>query len=54
LPLPSFAIRLLMGEMGEELLLASTRAIPDKLLASGYAFHHPDLVQALGALLDRR
>ena len=51
LPLPALAVRLMMGEMGEELLLASTRAIPDKLSASGYTFQHPALEEALRHVL---
>ena len=41
LPLPTFAIRLMLGEMGETLLLASTRVVPDALLANGFEFQHP-------------
>lgn len=46
-PLPSFAIRLLLGEMGDALLLASTRVLPKKLVDAGYVFCHPDLRTAL-------
>merc|ERR1712032_834984 len=31
LPLPSFAVSLLFGEMGEEMLLGGVRAVPEKL-----------------------
>ena len=51
LPLPALAVRLMMGEMGEELLLASTRAIPDKLSAAGYTFQQPALEEALRHVL---
>lgn len=40
---PSFIIRTLFGQMGEELLLASTRVEPNKLKATGYCFLHPRL-----------
>jgi uncharacterized protein (TIGR01777 family) len=43
----AFLVRLLMGEMGEEFLLASRRIQPAKLLAAGYPFHFPELEQAL-------
>jgi hypothetical protein len=33
--------------MGDELLLAGQKALPKKLLASGFAFAHPDLESAL-------
>lgn len=50
LPLPSFAARGLFGEMAEELMLASTRVVPEKLLESGYKFQYPDLKDALNHL----
>ncbi len=52
-PLPAFAARLLFGEMADELLLASTRVEPAKLLASGYRFRLPDLEGALRSLLGK-
>jgi len=45
--LPAFLVRALMGEMGQEFLLASRRIQPAKLLAAGYQFRFPDLAQAL-------
>jgi NAD dependent epimerase/dehydratase family enzyme len=45
--MPSFVVRLAMGEMGEEFALASRRARPTKLLAAGYRFRFPDLADAL-------
>ena len=50
---PAFALRLALGEMAEEALLASARAAPTKLLDSGYKFRHPDLEGALRAVLGR-
>jgi hypothetical protein len=44
---PAPALRLLLGEMADALLLASTRAVPQKLLESGFNFIHPDLYGAL-------
>ncbi len=46
-PMPAFAVRLLFGEMGRELLLASTRALPARLLQADYPFQHPQLEDAL-------
>jgi hypothetical protein len=46
-PLPVFAVKLLFGEMGEELLLAGQKVLPKRLLASGFQFSHPDLESAL-------
>ena len=51
--LPAFAARLLFGEMADELLLASTRVEPAKLLASGYRFRLPELEGALRSLLGK-
>ena len=50
-PMPAFAVRLVFGEMGEELFLASQRVEPAKLAASGYQFRHPELRKALEELL---
>lgn len=52
LPIPSFAVRLLFGEMGDALLLSSTRVYPRKLLDSGYEFKHPSLDTALRNILS--
>ena len=53
LPIPSFAIHLGLGEMADELLLASTRVVPDVLQEAGYEFRFPDLEPALRHLLGR-
>jgi hypothetical protein len=45
--LPSFAARLIFGEMAEEVLLASARVLPKRLLQSGYRFKYPELEAAL-------
>jgi hypothetical protein len=50
-PLPEFVIRTVMGEMGQELLLTSARAMPEKLQGAGYEFRHADLDGALRAAL---
>jgi uncharacterized protein (TIGR01777 family) len=52
-PMPAFAVRLVFGEMGEELFLASERVEPAKLSASGYRFKHPELRGALEQILKR-
>jgi uncharacterized protein (TIGR01777 family) len=53
LPLPAVAVKLLFGEMGEELLLGSTRVAPRRLEESRYVFRFPDLEGALRHLLGR-
>jgi len=45
--LPALVVRMVMGEMGEEFLLASRRIQPAKLLATGYQFRFPDLADTL-------
>jgi uncharacterized protein (TIGR01777 family) len=51
-PAPAFALRLLLGEMADALLLVSQRAMPEKLSVSGFAFRHADLEAALRSILD--
>jgi uncharacterized protein (TIGR01777 family) len=51
--LPERAVRLLLGRMGEDLLLPSVRALPAALTAAGYRFRDTDLESALGWMLGR-
>jgi len=51
LPAPAFALRLAVGEMADEALLASTRAVPRRLTQAGFAFSHSTLAQAFAAAL---
>ncbi len=51
--MPTPAVRALFGEMGDALLLSSTRVEPTRLQASGYTFHHPELEGALRHILGR-
>jgi len=52
-PMPAFAARLVFGQMADELLLASQRVEPAKLVACGFVFLHPDLNGALRAILRK-
>jgi uncharacterized protein (TIGR01777 family) len=54
LPVPGFAVSLGLGEFGRSSVLGGRRAVPQKLLDSGFAFAHPDLDGALRAALTRR
>jgi len=47
LPMPALMVKLLFGEMGEELLLQGQYVLPNKLLANDFQFQYPDLEQAL-------
>jgi len=49
--LPALAVRLLLGEMGEALLLDSARILPQRLERAGFRFGHPELEGALRAVL---
>ncbi|HUI73364.1 MAG TPA: TIGR01777 family oxidoreductase [Candidatus Acidoferrum sp.] len=51
LPAPAFALRLVLGEMADALLLSSQRVVPKKLEEIGYRYQHPDLASALAAIL---
>jgi len=53
LPAPAPALRLLFGEMADTALLGSQRALPARLLESGYGFRYPRLEPALRFLLGR-
>jgi uncharacterized protein (TIGR01777 family) len=47
LPLPAFAVNLAFGEMGDALLLDSTRVVPKKMEEYGFKFNFPELKSAL-------
>lgn len=49
--LPAFAIQILMGEMGEELLLAGKKVLPSKIQQAGYQFGYECLETALTDVL---
>jgi uncharacterized protein (TIGR01777 family) len=51
-PAPAFALRLMLGEMADALLLSSQRVGPQQLERLGYSFVHQDLASALKALLS--
>jgi hypothetical protein len=53
LPLPAAVARVAMGEMADELLLASTRVLPQKLEDTLYPFCHPNLEGALRHVLGK-
>jgi uncharacterized protein (TIGR01777 family) len=51
--MPAFVACLAFGEMAKELLLSSTRAMPKKLMDTGYQFRHSDLEEAFMYLLGK-
>ncbi len=46
-PLPAFVVKAVFGEMGDETLLASGRAVPAKLRELGYTFRHAEIRGAM-------
>jgi uncharacterized protein (TIGR01777 family) len=52
-PIPAAAVKIVFGEMGEELLLASQKVEPGKLVSSGYPFRYRDLRASLEGILGR-
>lgn len=54
LPTPAFAIRALFGEMGEDVLLCGRRALPARLIESGFDFSAPTIDTALSHVLISR
>jgi len=53
-PMPAFVARLAFGQMADELLLASQRVEPSKLVSSDYKFQRPDLRNSLESILSRK
>ncbi|KAF0092967.1 MAG: hypothetical protein E1N59_3275 [Puniceicoccaceae bacterium 5H] len=47
LPIPSLAIKLRYGQMGEETILADNRVKPAKLRDAGFAWDQPEILPAL-------
>lgn len=46
-PAPAFALRLMLGEMADELLLSSQRVEPKVAMETGFRFQYPQLETAL-------
>ncbi len=46
-PLPEFAVSMVFGEMGDVLLLASTKVLPKRLEDAGFEFKYPNLKEAV-------
>ena len=53
MPAPGFALRLLLGEMADALLLSGQRAIPARAERLGHHVHLPQLDSALRAIFGR-
>jgi uncharacterized protein len=51
LRIPSLVLQAALGEMAQETLLASTRAVPERLLAAGFLFSHEHLEQTVSEIV---
>ena len=51
LPMPAVVMRVLVGDMADELLVEGQRVLPRTLLDAGYVFQFPGLEEALPTLL---
>jgi hypothetical protein len=51
LPVPAFALRLVVGAMADEMLLSSANVKPEVLESAGFTFRHPELADAMIAAL---
>jgi len=51
-PMPKVVIKLLMGQMGKELLLVGKRILPQKILNAGYDFKYKTLDEALKDIVE--
>ncbi|MDQ3068586.1 MAG: TIGR01777 family oxidoreductase [Acidobacteriota bacterium] len=52
-PAPAIALRLLLGEMADGMLLASQRAVPRVAIDGGFAWTYPDLGAAISDAVRR-
>jgi uncharacterized protein (TIGR01777 family) len=52
-PTPGFGLRMILGEMAEEMLLVSQRVAPKRLLEAGYLFLYPEAEHALKDILKK-
>ncbi|MBF0504751.1 MAG: TIGR01777 family protein [Candidatus Omnitrophica bacterium] len=52
LPLPAWGVKLLFGEMGQQLLLEGAQVRPARLQSSGYVFKYPDIRSVMQKVLN--
>jgi len=50
MPAPGFALRVILGEMADALLLSGQRVVPARAESLGFVFRYPRVEQAFGAL----
>jgi uncharacterized protein len=52
MPAPAFALRMMLGEMADGLLLSGQRAVPAKATQTGFTFKYPRVDDALQAIFE--
>ena len=53
MPAPAFAMRILLGEMADALVLSGQRAVPAKAERLGFTFRYRTIDEALAALFEK-
>jgi len=53
IPVPTFGLHILFGEMADELLIAGQKVIPQKLETAGYKYRYSELEPALRHVLGK-
>jgi NAD dependent epimerase/dehydratase family enzyme len=53
MPAPAFALRIMLGEMADALLLSGQRAVPARAERLGFRFRYTRVDEALGAIFSR-
>jgi len=53
LPLPAQPLRLLLGELADELMLGGQKVLPVKAVFHGFRFRYPRIDDAIGAIVGR-
>lgn len=53
LPVPGFALKILLGEMAGVALLAGQRVVPHRALDGGFSFEYPEITAAMRAAVRR-
>ena len=54
LPAPGFALKLIFGQMAQDLLLDGQKVLPRRLESAGYKFHHTGIDDALADAVSSR
>ena len=52
MPVPAFVLRLMFGEMAQNMLILGQRVVPRRALELGFKFEHPDIDEAMRSVLE--